>query len=103
MTDALVAFIKNALQEDIGKGDYTSLATIPPCQLGKATFYVKEKCIIAGVDLARLICQEVDDQLVVQFEINDGQFIEAPTAIGSISGSIPVSYTHLTLPTKRIV
>jgi nicotinate-nucleotide pyrophosphorylase (carboxylating) len=98
MTDALVAFIKNALQEDIGKGDYTSLATIPPSQLGKATFYVKEPCIIAGVELARLICQEVDDQLVVQFEINDGQFIEAPTAIGSISGSI-----HSILKAERLL
>jgi len=98
MTDAIVAFIKNALQEDIGKGDYTSLATIPPGQLGKATFYVKEKCIIAGVELAHLICQEVDDQLVVQFEINDGQFIASPIAIGSIAGSI-----HSILKAERLL
>ena len=98
MTDALVAFIKNALQEDIGKGDYTSLATIPPSQLGKATFYVKEKCIIAGVELAHLICQEVDDQLVVQFEINDGQIIASPIAIGSIAGSI-----HSILKAERLL
>jgi len=98
MTDALVAFINNALQEDIGNGDYTSLATIPPSQLGKATFYVKEQCIIAGIELARLICQKVDNQLVVQFEINDGQFIEAPTEIGSISGSI-----HSILKAERLL
>lgn len=98
MTDALVAFIKNALQEDIGKGDYTSLATIPSNQIGKATFYVRERCIIAGVELARLICQEVDDQLVVHFEINDGQFIESPTAIGLISGSI-----HSILKAERLL
>lgn len=98
MTDALVAFINNALQEDIGNGDYTSLATIPPSQLGKATFYVKEPCIIAGIELARLICQKVDNQLVVQFEINDGQFIEAPTEIGSISGSI-----HSILKAERLL
>jgi len=98
MTDALVAFIKNALQEDIGKGDYTSLATIPPSKLGKATFYVKEKCIIAGVELAHLICQEVDDQLVVQFEINDGQIIASPIAIGSIAGSI-----HSILKAERLL
>jgi len=98
MTDAIVAFIKNALQEDIGKGDYTSLATIPPSKLGKATFYVKEKCIIAGVELAHLICQEVDDQLVVQFEINDGQIIASPIAIGSIAGSI-----HSILKAERLL
>lgn len=98
MTDVLVAFIQNALQEDIGKGDYTSLATIPPGQLGKATFYVKESCMIAGVELTRLICQEVDDQLVVQFEIKDGQFIKTPTAIGSISGSI-----HSILKAERLL
>ncbi len=98
MSDALVTFIKNALHEDIGKGDYTSLATIPPSQLGKATFYVKERCIVAGIELARLICQEVDDQLVVQFEIHDGQYIESPAAIGSISGSI-----HSILKAERLL
>lgn len=81
-------FISNALSEDIGKGDVTSLATIKKEQTGKAVFYVKEDCIIAGIDLAKLICNQVDTLLIVSFTVADGEFVKENTAIGEITGSI---------------
>lgn len=81
-------FITNALSEDIGYGDVTSLATIKKEQTGKAVFYVKEDCIIAGIDLAKLICNQVDPLLMVSFTVADGEFVKENTAIGEITGSI---------------
>jgi len=82
-------FITNALSEDIGNGDITSLATLKKEQTGKAVFYVKEECIIAGIDLAKLICNQVDPLLMVSFTDADGDFIGKNSAIGEITGSIP--------------
>ncbi len=48
-------FIEAALQEDIGDGDYSTLASIPANARGKAVLKIKEDGIIAGVDLAEEI------------------------------------------------
>ncbi len=45
-------FIKNAIAEDVGDGDHTSLSTIPATTQGKAKLIVKEDGILAGVELA---------------------------------------------------
>lgn len=82
------SFINNALSEDIGIGDITSLATISKEQVGEAVCYVKEDCIIAGVALAAMICKQVDPLLRVTFTVEDGEFVSKNTAIGKIKGPI---------------
>ena len=52
-------FIINALAEDIGDGDYTSLASIPKNATSKAHLLVKDNGIIAGIELAKMIFNEV--------------------------------------------
>jgi len=81
-------FITNALSEDIGNGDITSLATIKKEQTGEAICYVKEDCIIAGIDLAKMICDQVDPLLIVSFKVKDGEFVCKNTAIGNIKGAV---------------
>lgn len=81
-------FITNALSEDIGDGDITSLATIKKEQTGEAICYVKEDCIIAGIELAKMICMQVDPLLTVSFTVKDGEFVRKKSAIGEIMGSI---------------
>jgi nicotinate-nucleotide pyrophosphorylase (carboxylating) len=81
-------FIINALSEDIGIGDITSLATINKEQTGEAVFYVKEECVIAGIDLAKMICNQVDPLLSTFFNVSDGEFVNKNTSIGTIKGSI---------------
>jgi nicotinate-nucleotide pyrophosphorylase (carboxylating) len=88
MQEDIKLFITNALLEDIGMGDITSLATINKDQKGEAICYVKEDCIIAGIELAKLICTQVDPLLTVLFEVEDGEFVSKNTPIGNISGSI---------------
>jgi nicotinate-nucleotide pyrophosphorylase (carboxylating) len=98
MTDALETFILNALNEDIGSGDITTLATISPDQIGKATFLVKEDCIIAGIALAKKICKHIDNQLDVNFNVHDGDLVKATNSIGTITGSI-----HSILKAERLL
>ncbi len=68
----LSQFIKNALAEDVGDGDHTSLATIPFGVQGKAKLLIKDTGILAGVEIALAIFKEVDPKLAVEVLLNDG-------------------------------
>jgi nicotinate-nucleotide pyrophosphorylase (carboxylating) len=98
MQDAINLFIQQALAEDIGNGDITSLATVSKEQKGEAICYVKEDCIIAGIELASMICKQVDPTLVVNFNVLDGDQVYATNAIGKIQGSI-----HSILKLERLL
>ena len=98
MQDAINLFIEQALAEDIGTGDFTTLATISENQMGEAICYVKEDCIIAGIELARLICNKVDASLKVDFNVSDGDQVNAIKAIGTIQGPI-----HSILKLERLM
>ncbi len=65
-------FIKNALIEDVGDGDHSSLGSIPKNTIKKAHLLVKDNGIIAGIKLAIMIFKEVDSTLKVTQNINDG-------------------------------
>ena len=51
----LETLIKDALQEDIGDGDHSTLCCIPPTQMGKAVLKIKQAGVLAGVHVARTI------------------------------------------------
>ena len=69
-------FIANALVEDVGDGDHTSLATIPAGTQGKAKLLVKDTGILAGVELAIEIFKQVDPNLNVNTLLHDGAKIK---------------------------
>lgn len=71
--EALHNFIQSALQEDIGPGDYSSLASIPSDQKGRARLLIKDDGVIAGLELAELIFKAVDPSLEVEFFKKDGE------------------------------
>lgn len=91
-------FIKNALTEDVGDGDHTSLSTIPAGTLGKAKLIIKEDGILAGMELAVEIFKEVDADLKVDVLINDG----ARVKFGDIGLTVEGS-THSILIAERLV
>ena len=62
----LQLIIKNAIREDVGSGDYSSLACIPVSATGKAKLLVKEDGIIAGVAFAKMIFEYVDANLQIE-------------------------------------
>lgn len=65
-------FITNALYEDVRDGDHTSLACVPASAMGKAKLLVKDAGILAGVELAKKIFNQVDSTFEIDVFINDG-------------------------------
>ena len=72
----LQEIIQNALREDIGEGDHSALACIPADAVGEAKLLVKDSGIIAGVELAEMICKEVDPSLAFETFIKDGSRVK---------------------------
>ena len=83
----LIIIVKNALREDIGNGDHSSLACIPINAQGKAKLLVKENGVIAGVDFAQMIFDEVDPNLQIDVLINDGEMVKTGDIVFYITGS----------------
>lgn len=74
--ESLQKFIQSALFEDIGPGDYSSLASIPGGKTGKAKLIIKDDGILAGVELAGEIFKAVDSKLEVEFLKKDGDEVK---------------------------
>ena len=79
--------ILNGIREDIGAGDFSSLACIPSSDEGKAKLLVKDEGIIAGVAFAKMIFENVDPTLVMEIFINDGQTVNYGDIVFQVSGS----------------
>ncbi len=82
------AIIEAALEEDTGQGDVTSEALIPTDLTGKATILVKEKGVLAGIDIARRVFQYIDPMLQVEILIKDGTAIKPGDIAATIDGSV---------------
>jgi len=78
--------IVNAVREDVGGGDYSSLACIPEQATGKAKLLVKEDGIIAGVAFAQRIFKYVDINLKVELLIEDGAEVKYGDIVFFVSG-----------------
>ena len=81
------ALIKQALSEDIGEGDHTSLACIDPQTKSQAKLLVKETGILSGVEIALLIFNIVDSNLKVNQMIASGASITKGDIVLTVEGS----------------
>ena len=78
--------IKNAIREDIGDGDHTSLSCIPKNAVGKAKLLVKDDGVIAGVEFAKQVFKYVDKDLKIETFINDGEKVKYGDVVFHVSG-----------------
>jgi nicotinate-nucleotide pyrophosphorylase (carboxylating) len=72
----LELIISNAIREDVGDGDHSSLACIPPDAEGKAKLLVKDEGIIAGIEFAKMVFHYVDADMNVETLIEDGSAVK---------------------------
>ncbi len=79
--------IDNALREDIGDGDHSSLACIPKEAYGKARLLVKDEGILAGVEFARRVFEKVDPALKMEVLMEDGSRIKKKDIAFYVQGS----------------
>ena len=91
-------FVQNALQEDVGDGDHSALATIPANKKGKCHLLVKENGILAGVEAAKEIFKIIDPKFKVTVFIKDG----TPVKVGDIAFIVEGSSQKL-LTAERLV
>ena len=94
----LQPFILNALAEDVGDGDHTSLSTIPGGQKGKAKLLIKDTGIIAGIDVSLEIFKAVDPELKIEILIKDGDSVHPGDIAFYVEGSV-----HSILKAERFV
>lgn len=79
--------ISNAIREDVGEGDHSSLACIPLNANGKAKLLVKDQGIIAGVDFAKMIFNYVDKNLKTDIIIEDGAQVKYGDIVFYVEGN----------------
>ena len=79
--------IANAIREDVGDGDHSSLACIPASAEGKAKLLVKDEGIIAGIDFAKQVFAYVDDKMQIETLIKDGSEVKYGDIAFYIKGS----------------
>ncbi len=91
-------FIENALSEDIGIGDHTSLSCIDSQIKSSAKLTVKETGYLAGVSLSKLIFEQFDPRLELEIMIKDGNKIKKGDIVFKVHGS-----TLSILATERLV
>lgn len=91
-------FIDQAVREDEGDGDHTSISTIPAGKQGVAKLIIKEGGILAGIHVAQVIFNQIDPALTVAVFHQDGDRVN-PGDIGlEVNGSI-----HSILLAERLV
>lgn len=79
--------IANAIREDVGDGDHSSLACIPDDATGRAKLLVKDNGILAGVDFAKQVFNFVDPGLQVEVFLQDGTPVKYGDVAFHVSGS----------------
>ena len=94
----LKKFVKESLKEDIQSGDQTSLACIDSKNNSSAILLAKDNGIIAGVELAKYIFNEVDSKIIVENDFIDGGIVKKGDIIMAINGN-----TQSILKSERLV
>jgi len=86
--EAISQFITAALKEDLGPGDYSSLASIPTSAQNTAQLLMKDSGIIAGIELAEKIFSKVDSNLQLFLLKKDGDFVQEGDVVLKVTGSV---------------
>lgn len=81
-------FVQDALKEDVGDGDHTTLSTIDKTKNGKMKLRVKETGIIAGVDAAQKIFEIIDKKIKFKKLVKDGTLVKYGDEAFIVQGNI---------------
>jgi nicotinate-nucleotide pyrophosphorylase (carboxylating) len=87
-SDSLDELLDRTLQEDIGSGDVTTEATVPPESRARAVFIAKQSGILAGLEVARRLFARVGESIDVSFDRDDGSSVETGSTFGTVDGPV---------------
>ena len=84
---SLDPLIDLAFEEDIGIGDITTEATVPPTQEGIGTLLAKSGGVVAGLPIAERVFAKLDETLSFRALVTDGDAVKVGTPIAEVQGS----------------
>ncbi len=96
--DLIESLLNNAFTEDIDDGDHTTLSCIPATAQGKAKLIIKEKGVLAGVEIAKRVFHKFDPEIKMEIFIQDGTEVNPGDIAFVVEGK-----TQSLLQTERIV
>ncbi len=78
--------VQTALEEDIGAGDATVLATIPARATGTARIIVREDLVCAGLPMAEKVFRALDPEMKMEQRVQDGELVSKGTVLLHLHG-----------------
>ena len=87
-TELIDDLLTLAFAEDVGDGDHTTLSTIPENAIGKQQLIIKEKGILAGVEIAKRVFERFDPELEMTVYLNDGAHVNPGDIAFVVKGRI---------------
>ena len=82
-----ILLLRNALREDIGKGDITTMLLIPKDKIVQAVLLIKEDCIVCGLGIAKAAFRLKDNKIKFKLLVKDGQCIKKGIVVAKIKGN----------------
>lgn len=79
--------IRQALKEDVGKGDITSNIFIKPDSGTSAVLVLKESGVIAGLEIFRFVFKIIDEKIKIKSKVSEGKYIRKSTNLALIEGN----------------
>jgi nicotinate-nucleotide pyrophosphorylase (carboxylating) len=86
LPEGTLDLVRRALAEDVGRGDVTTEATVPPEAIGRGILLAKSALVVAGLDVAAAVFHEVDARTALVARASDGQGVSPMTIIGEVRG-----------------
>ncbi|MBM3364445.1 MAG: carboxylating nicotinate-nucleotide diphosphorylase [Betaproteobacteria bacterium] len=84
--DAMVANIRAALAEDIGRGDWTAML-LPESAQVTAKVMVREQAVLCGAPWFESVMHQIDPQLQIQWHFAEGDLMPAQAVVCDIEGA----------------
>ena len=85
--DDVLDVIDRALAEDVRDGDVTTLWTIPVHKQARAEFIARVDGVVAGLDVAKWVFERVDDEIVFEARVTDGDVVKPGDVMATVLGS----------------
>jgi len=79
--------VRHALEEDIGTGDATTAAVVPPRTTARAKILARQTLVCAGLSIAEKVFRALDPEVRVTFPHNDGSFVDPGAEIVQVKGN----------------
>ena len=85
--------VRRALAEDLGWGDVTTEATVPPDQRARGILVAKSSCVLAGLDIAAEAFRQLDPGVSFTALRKDGDRCDPGTTVGEVRGAAAAMLT----------